>query len=40
MKNEIPFETKAHSMSGKGSLDFNSKEDLIVGEIEYHSDGN
>ena len=28
MKNEIPFETKAHSMSGKGSLDFNSKEDL------------
>ena len=28
MKNEIPFETKAHSMTGKGSIDFLGKDDL------------
>ncbi len=28
MKNQMPFETKAHSMTGRGSVDFYSKENL------------
>ena len=28
MKSQIPFETKAHSMTGRGSVDFYGKEDL------------